>query len=316
VIPVTSNHAARWLLSLATAACVAQALDAREPSRPQRVGPPKWTRKTLDLFFPDARQKLVGPRPDWGRTPAAEAPLPEARPSEPGRGPGWSQVIAAETLEGEVKAALAPLEAALQSPTAFKGGGFKQVRQHFSVLAAMFAVIADYDGEVRWKRQALAARDRFARAGLNAKVASDAVYQEARRRLEDLKTLLQGGNLTGTNPPTADWSGQSDRPSLMARMEQAETEALRPALASAAEFGRRRDKLRQEAQVLAALARLIRGEGHEDADDEQYARFAEALERLATETAAAAGRQDYEAARKAAGGLHQSCDACHAEYRG
>jgi hypothetical protein len=224
-------------------------------------------------------------------------------------------VIAAETLENEVKAALPPLEAALQSPTAFKSGGFKQVRQRLGVLAAMLAIIADYDGEVRWKRQAPAARAGFARAGLNAKVASDAVYQEARRRLEDLKTLLQGGSLAAAAPGSDDWSELSDRPSLMARMELAEAENIRPAVASAGEFGRRRDKLRQEAEVVAALARLIRGEGYDDADDEAYVRYAEALERQAVEAAGAAQRQEYEAARKAVGQLRQSCDDCHADYR-
>jgi hypothetical protein len=309
------------LACLLLAVGLAQAPAANRAAPPKRVRPPQWTPKTLELFHPDARQKLVGPRPAWGAAPVVAADDPAAESAEPAASPGpaqksdWSKVIAADVLENEIKGSLGPLEVALSSSADFKGGGFKEVRERFSLLAALFAVIAEYDGDVRWQKQAVAARDRFARAGFNAKVASDAVFQEARARLDDLETLLQGGNVAAAPAGDSDWTELADRPALMVRMERAENQTLRPAASSAAEFRRLRDKVRQEAQVLAALARLIRGEGYEYADDETYLKYAEALERQAHELAEAAEKDDYRNARKAAADAHKSCDECHADYR-
>lgn len=310
-----------WLgLPVGLSLSVALAADRAAP--PKRVRPPKWSQKTLDVFHADARTKLSGTRPAWGAAeaqPAETAPNPDS-PAPTTAGPAgerieWSKLIAADVLENEVKSSLGPLEVALGSAADFKGGGFQDVRQRFCVLAAIFAMIADYDGEVRWKRQAAAARDTFARAGANAKVASDAVFQEARARLEDLESLLQGGNVAAAPKGDEDWTAMADRPALMVRMERAESQILRPAASSEAEFKRLRDKVRQEAQVLAALARLIRGEGYEYADDEAYLKHAAELEQHAHDIAEAAENDRYKSARKAAADAHKACDECHANYR-
>jgi len=296
---------------------------ADKAAKPKRVRPPQWSQKTIDVFFPDARQKLVGPKPSWRVSePGSAEPEPSqtaSTPAEPTTTPApasnWSKLIAADVLENEVKSSVGPLEVSLGSPSDFKGGGFKEVRERLSVLAAMFSIIADYDGDVRWQRQAKNARETFARAGLNAKVASDGVLQESRARLEDLEALLQGGNVAAASAGDSDWSELTDRPSLMARMERGETQFLRPAAASPAEFKRLRDKVRQEAQVLAALARLIRGEAYEYADDATYLKYAEALEQQAHEMAVAAEKDQYQEARKAAAAARKTCDECHSEYR-
>ena len=296
---------------------------ADKAAKPRRVRPPVWSQKTLDVFFPDARQKLVGPRPSWqvaepGSAEVAadqSAAAPTAPTKTPAPSSDWSKLIAADVLENEVKSSVGPLEVALGSPSDFKGGGFKEVRERLSVLAAVFSIIANYDGDVRWQRQAKSARETFARAGLNAKVASDGVLQEARARLDDLEALLQGGNVASATAGDSDGSELADRPSLMLRMERGETQFLRPAAANPAEFKRLRDKVRQEAQVLAALARLIRGEFYEYADDPAYLKYAEALERQAHEMAVAAEKDRYQDARKAAAAARKTCDECHSEYR-
>jgi hypothetical protein len=288
---------------------------------PKRVRPPQWSQKTLDVFFPDAQQKLVGPRPNWSMAETAPAETPTTGHANPQLSPSagkkamWSKLIAADVLENEVKGTLGPLEVALGSPASFKGGGFNEVRERFGLLAALFAVIAEYDGDVRWQRHATAARDGFARAGVHAKVASDAVFQEARARLEDLESLLQGSNVAAAPAGESDWTELADRPALMLWMERAESQTLRPAASSEAEFRRLRDKARQQAQVLAALARLIRGEGYEFAADETYVKYAEALERHAHDLAEAAEQDQYKAARKAAADTRKACDDCHADYR-
>ena len=123
----------------------------------------------------------------------------------------------------------------MTTPSEFKGGGYKDCRRHFSVLAVLFAVAAEYDGEVRWQDAAPGLRDLFARAGHNCKVGTDQTYQEAdaaQARLADL--------IGGTRPQAAeaerkaDWAQVADRPPLMQRLNMAHQDRLTKWLANEA----------------------------------------------------------------------------------
>ena len=153
----------------------------------------------LDAFFPDAREKLVGTRPDYQKVKAivAAGRNPDQSQSAQAKGDGWSKLIDAETIETEIKRLAPEVAKATTTPSEFKGGAFKECRRHFSVLAALFAVDAEYDGEVRWQDAAPALRDSFARAGHNCKAASDQTYQEATQRKQDLADLIAGNRPKG-----------------------------------------------------------------------------------------------------------------------
>ena len=53
-------------------------------------------------------------------------------------------------------------------------------RDNFSLLAVLFAVIGQYDGEVRWQKDAANLRTLFGRAGFNCKVGTDNSFSEAK----------------------------------------------------------------------------------------------------------------------------------------
>ncbi|HEX3725019.1 MAG TPA: hypothetical protein VHV08_02205, partial [Pirellulales bacterium] len=53
---------AKLLVEIILAVCWTAGLQAAGPIK--RVQPPKFDKSVTDLFFPDARQKLVGPRPE------------------------------------------------------------------------------------------------------------------------------------------------------------------------------------------------------------------------------------------------------------
>jgi len=183
-------------------------------------------------------------------------------------------------------------------------------------LATLLAIVAEYDGRIRWQREAPALRDLVARAGLNCKVATDASYQEARSRADDLQTLIRGGSLSlpavkiGT-----DWPRVTDRNLLMQRLEQAQQQAIAPQLASAKSFEENTDLLLQESQIVAALAAVIARPGYEFADDESFVEHAKGMQEQAISLRNATLDGNFEAARKAAGALGQSCTNCHEGYR-
>jgi hypothetical protein len=300
---------------LAAAVLVAE----EQPSAQKRARPPKWTPEVTNIFFPDARKKLVGTRPDYSKQQTAVAAAGNANDSATtAQAAGaWSKLIDAETIETEIKRAGQELAKAVTTPSAFKGGGYKDCRRIFSVLAALFAVDAEYDGEVRWRDSAPTFRDLFARAGYNCKAGSDQTYQEAIRRKQNMADLVAGNRpKPSTAERKADWSKVADREPLMQRMNIAHEDRLKKWVANKAEFKAHQDDARHEAQLVATIADIIGREGFEYWDDEQYAKFAVELRQAAVDVAKAAELDNFEQAQKANNRMTKACADCHEGFRG
>ncbi len=167
---------------------------------------------------------------------------PSAEPtagSEPIPAEGkWSELISAEVLEDEVKSLQMATSQSVTTPGMFTAGGYKSVRRDFSILALLFAVIGEYDGNVRWRQQAPAVRDQLARAAANAKVSSIQAFNEAKQRKLDLNDLVRGGTPNTAKPAErmARWDRVCDRQPLMQRLTIASDERLAPWTASETEF--------------------------------------------------------------------------------
>jgi hypothetical protein len=309
------------LLSFAAMILVAAAtLSAKPPAGKEKLAPPpKWTADDLITFFPDARTKLVGTRPDYSKTSnvASNKGNPENGPGGASSAGGWSKLIDAETIETEIKRTAPAVAKATSTPSEFKGGGYKECRRDFSVLAAMFAVSAEYDGDVRWHDAAAGLRDLFARAGHNCKAASDQTFQESKQRKQDLADLIGGTRPSAAKADAkADWPKVADRPPLMQRMNVAHEDRLKKWLANKGEFAAHHDEAKQEAQIAATIADIIGREGYEFANDEQYAKFARELREGASEVSAAVDAGNYEHARQGSGRMTKACADCHEGFRG
>jgi cytochrome c556 len=301
------------------AALVISAYGAQAAGPVKRARPPKFSKAVTDAFLPDAREKLVGSRPQWsvaGSTPSTVNESQPSAPAEQATESDWSGLIAAEAIEDEIKLQARALGGAVENPLKFKAGEYQNARLHLSVLAAMFAIDAEYGQRVRWQRDAAAIRDRVARAGFNCKVGTDASYQEAKARFDDLETLVRGGTIDA-QPPAADasWPRIADRSLLMKRLEQALEEKLKPGVADSSAFSASADEMAHDVQVIAALAAVIACEGYEFADDESYLELATAMRTHAVAARAALAEGNYESARQAVGEIGKSCASCHESYR-
>ena len=203
----------------------------------------------------------------------------------PGRDSGcgrahWSGAISAATLEDEVKAQGAAAGHGRADAHRVQRGAYKGAREELTMLAVLFAVIGQYDGDVRWQKEAATMRDLFGRAGMNCKVGTDNSFNEAKLRSQDLAELIRGGAVeTRTADEEFQWPAVANRPPLMKRMEKSLRERLGPWTAGAGEFRKNRDAIVREAEILAILARVIRAEGYEYADDAAYRQYVDELER-------------------------------------
>ncbi|MBA4104570.1 MAG: hypothetical protein C0485_02345 [Pirellula sp.] len=308
---------------VAVAAVLSTGVFAAEQAGPvKRAKPPVWSQDVLDEFFVDAREQLVGERPAKQTaavvtTSAAGQGSAAAAGAEAGGVAPWSQVISGDALAAEVKRIAASLREPLANPAKFKSGGYKDCRGAFNELAALFAVIAEYDGDVRWKDDAPALRDAFARAARNCKTGTDETFAAGAELQTQLDDLIRGERLGGKPAPAPErWSDLADRPLLMARMETALQEGISPALSNAREFSRKAVDVQQAAEVLSMLAALIDREEFEYWDDETFKGHSSDLRAASRELSRAAADVNYEAARSAAGRASQACSACHEGYRG
>jgi len=294
----------------------------RGPGQPvRRAKPPdeSWDRNVAGSFFADAFGKLQGERPSFvpgSATPDTGGGAPADTPVPVAGGFAWSTLVSEDTLTDEIKDMKALLATAAAKPSDFKGGGFEDARGAFSVVALVFGVIAAYDGDVRWKKDAATARDLFARAGFNCKVGTDQSFAEAKLRLTDLESLLDGSPPAGKPDRDEDfrWSQVAGRPALMTRLAGAE-QALSAATASKGDFTGAVDRLVHDAEIVAAIAEVIHQPDFEFHDDEGYAGYATAMRDAAMRARDAARKKDYDAARSAVGQLKKSCDDCHGGYR-
>ena len=301
---------------------VVTAAEARDQAPRVRARPPSlpWSRLVTDAFFDDAFAELDGPRPDFSNLPKAPAggqPRGAAAGDDAGAGGfAWSKLAAGETLVDEIKDRASGVAAAIATPAAFKGGGYRDCRTEFTSIATMFGVIAAYDGDVRWKAEAAAARDLFARAGFNCKAGSDQTFNEAKARADDIASMIQGSRLDREANSDGDvaWSDVAARTPLMTRLEMAD-KTLSEAISSSAAFRGESDVVLHEAEIVAVITQVLQEAELDDYDDETYRGYAAAMGAAAADIRNAALEGRYDEASAAVGRLKQSCDTCHGDYR-
>jgi hypothetical protein len=311
--------AAAWCVVISVFAGPAFAERVARPR--QRAAPPtRWDKGTSGAFLDDAFATLQGQRPSFaarssgaGAAPAVGGPVAQ-QPAAGGF--KWSTLVSESTLTDEIKDMKAEIAAVGGKPSDFKGGGYDKAREGFSAIAVAFGVIAAYDQDVRWKKDAETARDLFARVGFNCKVGTDASLAETKLRLADLDKMLEGGSPDGKADRDGDftWNMAAGRPALMTRLETADA-GISAGIAAKGEFDKQLDRILHDAEMVAVIGHVIQQPDFEYHDDDSYKGYASAMRDAAVRVRDACLKKDYDAARAAAGELKKSCDSCHGEYR-
>ena len=308
---------------LAVSGGLSAARDGRSsPQVIRRAKPPAavWDQNTAKTFHDDAAAELEGERPNFTAAAQRQAASGSVQANvASGAAVGglkWSALVSEETLTDEIKDMKQVLLGAVGSQSDFKGGGYDKARESFSAVALAFGVIAAYDKEIRWKKDAETARDLFARVGSNCKVGTDQSFNESKLRVADLESLLDGIAPTARGDREEDfrWSQVAGRPALMSRLESADA-TLAAASASKADFDKAVERVLRDAEIVAVIGEVIQQADYEYFDDDTYRGYASTMRDAALRLRDAAQKRDYETARAALGALKKSCDSCHGDYR-
>ena len=292
----------------------------------ERVKRPTIDKKDSDYFDNVFKEALIGDRPApltkeaIAKSKNAGGPSGgsnETEPTTPAPGSGtWSQVISAEVIQSELKSLSSSMNQYVTSPGKFKSGGNRDVRQTASMIAVMFGVIAEFDGDIKWKKIASGARDSFAQCAQSSTTTSTAAYQQAKTRKEDLQQILNGGPFTPPVKPSEDfeWASVAVIPELMKRLKTSYRDKIKPWVADEKTYKKNFDELMHEAAVLAVISEILKKESMENADNDDYIGFCDSLRAGALSILNSASAKDYSMANKGSGMISQSCDDCHGEY--
>lgn len=323
-----SRHTTLLLLVAAAAVAVAPVLWAQQKGKPvKRAQPPKFEKKG-DVFYADAfKDGLTGDRPpDLGKAAPTVTAGPAGGPSTPATGEntgggvagsGWSAIISGQTVEDEVKELKKLIDMEVTTPSDYAGKGYKVARRDFSMLAMMFAIAGEYDGDVRWKKDSPAARDVFARTAANSKVGTSQVFQEAKLRKAELQDLIGGSSpYQGKDADAkAVWSSVCDRSPLMQHLERIYEPQLKPLLSDKGQFTANLEKVTHDAEMIAAIGVVLAKDGMEDADADEYKAFCLKLQKAGKEIVDAAKVKNFDAASSAGTAIGKACTECHEGYR-
>lgn len=307
---------------------------SQNPSRPIRAKPPQFGQADFEgCFFQNVESALVGDFPTFdsgngpngdgkeatvGSSQTASVPMDSSSLSQTTGSQtlgAWKSLISAGSIEDLIKESKLRLDKTVTTPSAFASGGFQEARKEFSLLSLLFAIIENYPEEVRWKSSASSARLAMNRVAANTKIGSRQVFDEAKKRLQDLDALMNGVSFPSEPSAEVVWENLIDLVPLMQVLANAYEQHVQQYSANDIQFAKHRDELRRNAELIAVLMATASMENMPNASDEQFVQIADELTRHARQLVDAVDKGDPLAARLASGNIGQKCQECHASFR-
>lgn len=310
--------------SFVTGTVTATIVQERKTKKVTRVKRPEFSPRDWDgIYFENLfTDGLVGNRPESIAPGAAPTNSPSSTASNTSNSAGgesrefaWSNTISRTSIEDEVKSIQNKLATEITTPGKFKSG-YASVNRSFSMLSMLFAIIREYDSDVRWKEYGAEAQISFERAAANSRVGTIQAYESCKRRRDMLTDMVRGGSFVGDEkvPESLDWSRVVDRSPLMERLEESMSR-LKQLTSSKGEFTSEIGDVLQEAELVAAIALVLKQEEMPDAEDEGYADLAQAMHTAAMGVVEGCKQNNFDQASTSANMISQSCSNCHDEWR-
>lgn len=293
--------------------CIAPVIAKERRSKAPRFGADSFR----GVFFEDVSSTVANPRPSVqelrGIKPQAAGPSePESKTS----GGEWDALAQAQSIEDEIKRQKLLFDSDTVQMGKFKSGGYAKARLELSIMATLFGVITEYQGDIRWKKDAKSMRDLLAASAGRCNSGAIEVFNECKTRKEDIEDLLRGSKVNSPKvKEESDWSQIADRSLLMEYLDVLSKEKLPELTNTDTGVKKSPEDVTRLADMVALTGHVLIQDGMDEADDDEYKALAEQMKKAATAVSQAVERGDADGARRAVGAINQSCDACHENYR-
>jgi Cytochrome C' len=307
-------------VGVACLACSHHSLGQAPAAREYRAKRPDWEGKDSPVIVSDETEldalllrlnKRQAGRPNTPTQPSSAGKEPQVVV------PSWMAWTSRESLESEVKVELRNLQGLLQKSSEFSASSHRETKHCFARLAMLFAFIADFPEEIRWKSSAAAASHHFHQIFQKLRGGSPADYKLAQEGRDSLRELLDGGSPNFDTIKNRSTQSQCvvERVSVMQKLEALTENSMGGFLSSAREFSKHRKEFTQDAEIVGMLAVLLAFKGVEGTDDSDYLNFVRTFQAEVGELVKIAREGDYEQSRLQLGKVNQVCTTCHEEYR-
>ncbi len=269
------------------------------------------------IYFKDVfAEGLVGQAPEVGSPNRAASAAKQGQSTMVAGGTSWSRFVSRDAIEDEIKLIYRKMQGSITTPSAFNSK-FREVRQQLEMLSMLFAIIHEYDKDIRWKKFGGTLQVAAAKTATKARTPSRPSFQAAKLAREDLGELVRGGSIAIEEdiPAELDWYSVIQRRPLMVQLELALGEVLKPGVSNKDEFDKNKNDVLRTGNLVSAMANVLIQDGMDEADDDGYVDFAKNMGAASRQLILAIESDEFETAALAVNKIEQSCIACHAEWR-
>jgi hypothetical protein len=193
---------------------------------------------------------------------------------------------------------------------------YKEARVEAATLTVLAGIAPEHPDAPNWKTNAKFVRDMASQVALGSTANGEKFFVKVRAAFDKLDELLSGSKPGGIEEAAdkVSFSEVAPRNYLMIRMERAYN-AMKANVNTEPVFKKESEKVNHEASMLALLSTIIRSPGYNDADDDDYRKFAELITKSGLEIEAAVKEQDFKAYTAELDRCYKACSDCHQNFK-
>ncbi len=280
-----------------------------------------------DVFFDDPlgvandAEPVIGSAPPaatGGESTKTKPPTTAEKPETPdtvASSDDWAELISAEALDAEVKKIRNFLNPKLQSVGQYNSN-LSMIPPQAASLSALAAVAAEHSGDISWKADALYIRDLAGKMNENPLQRGPKFQRALLALYEQISDTLNRSRPADLPEPDKESSlaDHAEMSLVMKRMNQAYDE-MKTNAGSEDSFRKSIEMVKQEASVMAALAKAITMEGYGYEDDEEFIAFAKSVMDGGRKVIEATALESFAEYDKALSSAYQACNQCHMDYK-
>ncbi|WP_417388264.1 hypothetical protein [Gimesia sp.] len=248
-------------------------------------------------------------------TPATEMKTADAQPSAAAGGVDWKTIIPMPVLDSLVKDIRNRLTKNMQSVGTYNTT-YLELPTFTSTLAALAEIAAEHPDEIGWKKNAKYLRDLAAGISSKQLMRGAKSYREIQVPYEQMIVIMNGSLPAGV-PDSEDKKPLSDVASMGDLMKRADIASkwLKSNVGNADALKSEKEKVIEEAHLLAAIAKVITTEGYGYVDDKGFLGHANPMSEASLQMVEAAKADNFPDFDKGLTRVYKACTECHSEYK-
>lgn len=253
-------------------------------------------------------------------TPGSTTPAAEMKPAgtQPPAASGevdWKTIIPMPVLDSIVKDIRNRLTKNMQSVGTYNTS-YLELPTFTSTLAALAGIATEHPGDIGWKKNAKYLRDLAAGISSKQLIRGAKSYREIQVPYEQMIVIMNGSLPAGV-PDSEDKKPLSDVASMGDLMKRADIASkwLKSNVGNADALKSDKEKVIEEAHLLASIAKIITTEGYGYVDDKDFLGHANPMTEASLQMVEAAKADNFPEFDKGLTRVYKACTECHSEYK-